>query len=137
MIHMLNGADSFGRLDYYLDRFYKADMSAGRLDEHRAGELICELVLMIEAAEAIQNMTIGGTDSEGRDFYTPLTKQIIKATCEMGYKGPNLCLRITKTMPKDICRKLWPAWLPGMGYPHCIMTAYMSQVLRGRAYRQK
>jgi hypothetical protein len=106
MIHMLNGADSFGRLDFYLDPFYQADLAAGRLDEHRAYELICELILLIEAAEQIQNMTIGGTDPKGRDFYTPLTKQIIKATHEMGYKGPNLSLRVTKTMPADIWQEV-------------------------------
>ena len=117
MIHMLNGSDSFGRLDYYLDPFYKADVAAGRLDEDRSGELICELIMMIEAVEQIQNMTIGGTDSEGRDFYTSLTKLLIKFTGEMGYKGPNLCLRVTQTMPDEIWNETMNCIASGNGLP--------------------
>jgi len=117
MIHGLFGADSFGRLDVVLDPFYRADVAAGRLDDSRAEALIAELLLHIEAAGSIQNMTLGGVDADGNDFYTPLTRMILRVTRRMGYKGPNLCLRVTPTMPQEVWDEALATIASGIGLP--------------------
>jgi len=117
MLHALNGADSYGRLDWCLHPFYEADIAAGRLTPERAAALVCELVLKNEAAQQIQNMTLGGVDGAGRDFYPPLTKIIIDVTRMVGYKGPNLCLRVTPTMPRGIWDAAMESIASGIGLP--------------------
>ena len=117
ILHTLNNADSYGCLDRYLHPFFEADINAGRLTYERAAELICELYLKTEADGAIQNLTIGGTDGTGKDFYTPLTRILIDMARELGYKGPNLCLRVTKTMPQDIWDSALACIATGIGLP--------------------
>ena len=117
LLHVLNGADSFGRFDVYLEPFYRADMEAGRMDERRAEALLCDLILKVEADGAIQNMTLGGTDGDGNDLYTPLTLLVLRVTRLLGYKGPNLCLRVTPTMPQDIWTEALALIAAGSGLP--------------------
>jgi len=117
ILHALNNADSYGRLDWYLHPFYEADVAAGRLTPGRAAALVGELCLKNEAAQQIQNMTLGGVDAQGRDFYPPLTKIIIDVTREVGYKGPNLCLRVTPTMPREIWDAALDSIATGIGLP--------------------
>ena len=117
LMHYINGVDTYGRFDWNLDSFYRADIAAGRLDEERATELVAEFCIKNEMVESIQNMTIGGTDGAGRDFYCPLTRIMLKAVKELGYKGPNLCLRITRTMPDDVWELALDAIGTGIGLP--------------------
>ena len=117
MLHLLNGSDSFGRLDFYLDPFYKADIAAGRISESRAAELVADLIINVEADGAIQNMTLGGVDKKGCDFYPPLTKIILRVAKELGYKGPNLCLRVTPTMPEEVWDEALASIASGNGLP--------------------
>ncbi len=117
ILHLLNGTDSFGRFDHYLDPFYRADVADGTLDYDAAKAIVCEMLLKVEAVESIQNMTIGGTDADGNDFYTPLTRIIIDVTRELGYKGPNLCLRVTQSMPVDIWDAALNCIASGIGLP--------------------
>ncbi len=110
-IHMLNNCDSFGRFDYYLQPFYK------NITKAEAHDLIYDFWLKIEEAEQIQNMTLGGVDSQGKDFYPELTELCIRVTEEVGYKGPNLCLRVTETMPEAIWNAANSCIGSGLGLP--------------------
>ena len=99
VLHLLDNNDSFGRFDYYLRRFFEAET-----DRNNAIDLLTDFWCKIEAVEEIQNMTIGGD-------YSELTRLCIEVTKELGFKGPNLCLRVTPDMPEDI----WTAALDCIG----------------------
>ena len=93
LVHICTDCDSFGRTDQYLYPFYKSDTENGKITYDDALSLIEGLIIKVEENGAIQNMTIGGT-------YNDVTLMIMRATRDMMYKGPNLCLRINDTMPE-------------------------------------
>ena len=114
IMHMLNGCDSFGRFDSYLLPFFEKD---GKPGLNNAYELIVDCFLKIEQVNAIQNMCIGGVDKNGSGNFTELTRLIIKATRELGYKGPNLCLLVTPDMPDTIWDETISCLATGIGLP--------------------
>lgn len=124
-IYLLSEPDSLGRFDWYLYPFYERDIGKGILDNNKALELIEGFWIRIEEAEAIQNMTIGGLDSNGLPFYNDLTRLCLLATRDMGFKGPNLCLRINKDMPKDYWDEVTTSLGTGQGLP----AIYNDQVI--------
>ena len=117
IVHMLNGADSFGRFDFYLGGFFDADIKSGALNLDEAYELLIDFWLKIENAQSIQNMTLGGRDYDGNPIYSELTRLCIKATAELGFKGPNLCLRVTPDMPGCIWEAALDSIKTGNGLP--------------------
>ena len=124
IIHMLNGVDSFGRFDSYLKPFFLKDGGNGGDigdgsdgGDSEAYELIVDCILKIEQVGAIQNMCIGGVDGDGADNFSELTRLIIKATRELAYKGPNLCLLVTPTMPDAIWEEAISSIASGIGLP--------------------
>lgn len=117
ILHMLNGSDSFGRFDFYLKQFFDNDIKSGRLNLSEAYDLILDFWFKLDSVWSIQNMTIGGVDCDGHHVYSKLTELCIKATYELGYKGPNLCLRITKDMPDYIWTAAIDSIKTGIGLP--------------------
>ena len=111
IMHMLNNVDSFGRFDSYLKPFFE------KSNPDSAYELIVDCFLKIEQVGAIQNLCIGGVDKDGSDNFSELTRLIIKAARELGYKGPNLCLLTTPTMPDTIWDEALACIASGIGLP--------------------
>jgi len=62
-------------------------------------------------------MCIGGVDKHGSGNFSELTRLIIKATRELGYKGPNLCLLVTPSMPDEIWGEALACIATGIGLP--------------------
>ncbi|MCL2060123.1 MAG: hypothetical protein FWH01_13910 [Oscillospiraceae bacterium] len=127
-MHMLNNADSFGRFDSYLKPFFDKD------DPDNAYELIVDCFLKIEQVNSIQNMCIGGVDKDGADNFSELTRLIIKATRELGYKGPNLCLLTTPTMPDAIWDEALACIASGIGLPALYNNAIFVDTLLRKGY---
>lgn len=117
VLHLLNGADSFGRFDWYLNDLYAQDRAAGRLSHDEALDLLYSVWIKIAEANAIQNMTIGGMDDDGRPVYTELTQLCLTATSHCRYKGPNLCLRVTPDMPVNFWQQAADCLATGIGLP--------------------
>ncbi|MCL1859799.1 MAG: hypothetical protein FWF92_11280 [Oscillospiraceae bacterium] len=117
ILHVLNGSDSFGRFDFYLKPFFDDDIKSGVLTLEEAYDLIIDFWFKLDSVNAIQNMTIGGLDYNGNQIYSELTELCIKATSELGFKGPNLCLRITKDMPQYIWTAALDSIKSGIGLP--------------------
>jgi pyruvate formate-lyase/glycerol dehydratase family glycyl radical enzyme len=116
-IHLVSDYDSFGRFDRYLYPFFKNDLAAGKLDMDTALEVLEGFWVKIEEAGYIQNMTIGGMDSFGEPCYNELTYLCLKATLEMGFSSPNLCLRVNDKMPEKLWRELMVCLGSGQGLP--------------------
>ena len=117
ILHLLNGADSFGRFDRYLLPLFQKDLDAGVLSKEQAYLLLLDFWVKIEEADAIQNMTIGGVDEQGNPQYNLLTEMCIRATREVGYKGPNLCLRVNPDMPESLWKEAEACLGKGLGLP--------------------
>lgn len=117
VIHLVSDFDSFGRFDQYLYPFYILDITAGRIRRDEAEALLESFWIKIDEAGAIQNMTIGGIDSKGDSAYNELTELILLATSEMGFAGPNLCLRVDETMPEHYWNLVHHCLSTGQGLP--------------------
>ncbi len=117
MLHIGANADSFGRFDCYLYPFYARDIQSGSLTKEFALKLLESMVVKVEEFEQIQNMTIGGVLPDGSCAYTELTELVMEAVRNMGYKGPNLCLRVNKCMPEHFWGLINQNLSTGQGLP--------------------
>lgn len=137
ILHIANGADSFGRFDSYLSGYYERDVREGRLTRQQAYEDLVDIWFKIEDADQIQNMTIGGTRPDGSREYGDLTLLCLEVTKDVGYKGPNLCLRVTEDMPGEI----WDAALDclgtGIGLPALYREEAYLRMLERAGYGQE
>ncbi|MCL2159090.1 MAG: pyruvate formate lyase family protein, partial [Oscillospiraceae bacterium] len=137
IVHMLNGSDSFGRFDFYLKGFFEADIAAGRMDLEEAYGLIVDFWCKIEGAQAIQNMTLGGVDYAGVPIYSELTRLCIEATAKLGFKGPNLCLRVRADMPGYIWETALDSIKTGNGLPALYNDELFTNSLQNFGYDLK
>ena len=117
IIHLIYGVDSFGRFDDYLLTAFQSDIKTGAITEQYAYELLYDYMVKIESVNSIQNMTIGGCDVNGNSQYTLLTELVMRAVRDAGYKGPNLCLRVTEDMPKKFWELAFDCLGTGQGLP--------------------
>lgn len=129
ILHTLNGADSFGRFDQYLWEFYRRDLERGVLTKEAAFDEIGDFFVKIEEANQIQNMTIGGTDANGAPCYNDLTELCLRAAAFLKYKGPNLCLRVSPLMPREIWSAAMDALALGLGIPALYNEGIYADVL--------
>ena len=117
ILHELNGSDSFGRFDFYLKSFFDRDIADGIINLEKSYELMLDFWFKLDSVNAIQNMTIGGVDYNGEPIYSALTQMCLRATAELGFKGPNLCLRVTEDMPEHIWNTALACIKTGVGLP--------------------
>lgn len=117
MVHLCSNADSFGRFDKYLYPFFERDLEQGRLTEEEALDLLQSLVIKVEQLDQIQNMTLGGVLPDGGGNYNRLTELMLRAVAGMGYKGPNLALRVHPCMPPHFWPLITSCLATGKGLP--------------------
>ncbi len=91
-IFMAADYDSYGRFDKTMYSFYMNDR------KHISDEVLESYLKYFlnkgEQNRGILNMTIGGTECDGSSSVNELTWLILKAVSDLGYKSPNLCVRI-------------------------------------------
>jgi formate C-acetyltransferase len=102
-------AISLGRLDKYLDPFYKADLDSGKIDHQAALELMECLYLKLSEIDKIssnestavntgpahgQTITIGGTLSDGSDITNDVSILVLEADRHVGLAQPDIAVRI-------------------------------------------
>ena len=91
--------DSFGRFDQYLLPYYHSSRAQGMSDED-ALLWMKYTWIKIEECGAILNMTIGGRAVDGSSAVNPLTYLAMQVTREMGFRSPNLSLRLRADAPR-------------------------------------
>ena len=109
-----NMALSFGRVDQILYPLYEADLAAGRIDEHRAAELMgCFFLKMgdhlplapaagreiIGGASTDQAVTVGGMKPDGTDGVNDLTYLMLNLSAMLALREPNMCGRLHAGSP--------------------------------------
>jgi pyruvate-formate lyase len=108
--------DSFGRTDQYLLPYYQASRDQG-MSEAEALLWLKYTWIKIEECGGILNMTIGGRQPDGSSAVNPLTYLIMRATREMGFRSPNLSLRIRAGDPQILWEAAHCAMSTGQGLP--------------------
>jgi formate C-acetyltransferase len=106
--------DSIGTLDRYLYPFYEKDMREGRLTKEEAAEYLQELFLMLQSATPItsnwftrggeSHFCIGGYLPNGEDGFTELSKLIVDSLLDLPTYIPQVSLRWTEKMPREVFR---------------------------------
>ncbi len=127
---------SYGRMDQYLDPYYEADLSSGRITEAQADELLCNLWLKTYTINKIrswthtqfsagsplyQNVTIGGqrldADGSPHDATNPMSWLILKSVAQCHLTQPNLTVRYHKSLPDDFMSEAIQVVRCGFGMP--------------------
>ncbi len=124
---------SYGRMDQWLYPFYEKDIEEGVITKEFALELI-EVVyvklnnptkLKDRGSMALRNgrgfggesLTIGGTDTEGKDATNDLTMLMLEASAHTRMMNPWVCVRIHENTPHELLCKAVECIRAGYGHP--------------------
>ena len=138
-----------GRFDQYMYPYFKYDIEHKLHDEDGILELIecywlklSEWVWTISANTAdffagynqFQNLTVGGTDRNGKDATNELSYLCLKATGEVKTHQPGLSVRIGHDSPHKFVEAVMELVAQGTGFPaiHSDKTGY--QMLKNMGY---
>ena len=138
-----------GRFDQYMYPYYKYDIEHKLHDDEGILELIecywlklSEWVWTISANTAdffagynqFQNLTVGGTDRNGKDATNELSYLCLKATGEVKTHQPGLSVRIGHDSPHKFVEAVMELVAQGTGFPaiHSDKTGY--QMLKNMGY---
>lgn len=133
-LHMESNASSFspGRMDQYLYRFYQTDLTAGKLDEKNALEIIecfwlkCNEIVYLRNAHSAKyfagfpigfNIAIGGLDACGNAAENELSYLFLKAQEHLGLPQPNLSVRLNKNTSDNLLKESIKVVAKGSGMP--------------------
>lgn len=102
--------DGTGRVDVYLNDFYEADLTAGRITPERALELIECLMVKLHAdvmegvynVSSVQTMTLGGVLPDGSDACNALTRLFLQAIRNVRLLRPTVYVRCHDGTPQDV-----------------------------------
>jgi len=132
-------AISPGRLDQLLYPFYQRDLAQGKITPDQAQELIeCLYIKMSEVVNVLdslvlsvtsgppiaQSLTIGGTDSEGKDATNELSYLFLAALDQIRAVAPNLAVRFHPDTPREFSRQVYDAVRRG-----AMMSLFNDQVI--------
>jgi pyruvate formate-lyase/glycerol dehydratase family glycyl radical enzyme len=123
---------SFGRMDQYLNSFYKNDIAAGKITDEFAMELLeCTWVKLLTIKKIrswshtrfsaggplYQNVTIGGQTINGEDAVNELSYLILKSVGNTKLTQPNLSVRFHKNISQDFMMECLKVIEKGFGMP--------------------
>ena len=123
---------SYGRMDQYLWPYYERDLSAGRITEDAACELMTNLWLKTFTINKIrswshtqfsagsplyQNVTIGGQTTKHTDAVNPMSWLILRSVAQTHLPQPNLTVRYHAGLPDDFMNEAMEVVKLGFGMP--------------------
>lgn len=123
---------SLGRMDQYLEPFYRRDLDSGSIDPETAYELLQNTWIKLLGISKIrswshtrysagsplyQNVTIGGQTRDGRDAVNPLSYLILDSVGSLKLTQPNLSVRYHREMSDDFMARCIDVISRGFGMP--------------------
>jgi formate C-acetyltransferase len=93
--------------------------------------------IKIEECGAILNMTIGGRLADGSCAINPLTYLAMRATREMGFRSPNLSLRIRAGDPDELWQAAHQTLSTGQGLPALYNEDLIASMLAELGYPER
>jgi len=108
---------SWGRLDQYLYKYYKADIEKGVLTPERAQEILDHFILRVAEMTRVspsftstsmggytsgQLMTLGGLKKDGTDASNDISYMMLQSAARLVLHDPTMALRVHKGTPMDL-----------------------------------
>lgn len=119
------GTATIGRLDQHLFSFYQNDLRRGTLTKEQARAFLSELLYRYEKrgaqrGDTLQNITLGGRSSAGKDQTNDLTYMILELMLENKYIEPKINVRLHEKSPDYLLELVARLQISGTG----ICTVY-------------
>ena len=145
---------NMGRMDQYLNPFYKADLEAGRITQDEAQELLdCLWVKLSEPClfqdyvsaqfsagyPMFQNICAGGIDHTGGDAVNGVSYMLLQATMDVQLYQPSLSVRYSMSKnPNSFLKKIVELISLGTGFPafHCDEVGTQMMMNKGVPLRE-
>ncbi len=120
------------RFDKVFGPYYEKDLAEGRITREEALELLQLLWVKIHelgliysplltaiygGVASLQAITIGGTDSEGRDVTNEVSYLVLDTALSMRTLEPSIALRVHDGTPDELLEKAVDVIRTGIGYP--------------------
>ncbi|MCL2814519.1 MAG: hypothetical protein FWD23_07955 [Oscillospiraceae bacterium] len=111
-------SNMMGRVDFFLDEYYKKDIALGRVTPEEASEwmqyVYAKSSELVNLGDAV---TIGGCDLEGRPFWNDLTYFILDALKALKHHQPQVGFRYAEGMPRELMVRAFLPLLSGVPQP--------------------
>ena len=122
-------AFSFGRFDQFLWPFLERDLADGLLTMDGAAELLSCFWLKCCEGDESQNLTVGGTDSAGRNAENPLSHLCLQVARELAVWQPSVSVRVTSDMSEGLWDAAVALCAAGFGMPAFFNDAVVTRAL--------
>lgn len=138
-----------GRMDQYLYPYYAEDLAAGRLTRSHAKTLIASFSIKMSEIIPVfskqltnfhggmfngQVVTVGGTDSAGRDATNDLTDIFLEVMDTLRMRQPNYHARVHPDAPASYFQTLCSLLARGANSPALYNDAVIVETLRKQGY---
>lgn len=112
------GAFALGRFDQYMYPFWEADLAAGKSREELLELVGCFWVKLNEfTGLQVLNLTIGGSDADGRDCVNDLSYACLELMAQMRTPVPSLSVRWHQSLEPAFFRRAVELSAMGFGQP--------------------
>lgn len=114
------GTATIGRIDQHLYHYYKTDRDSMRISATTARKLVGELLFRFEKrgnrkGDTLQNITLSGKDTMGRDQTNELTYMILELFLKQKYLEPKINIRVHEGSPENLLDLAAQLQLKGTG----------------------
>lgn len=107
-----------GRLDYFLDPYYRQDLENGLITREEAAEMIVSLLAQLrELSPFSDSVVIGGCDEFGAPFCNDISYFVLDGMIELGIANPGIGLRYFPGMPRELLHRGFELVRQGNGHP--------------------
>ena len=117
----------WGRMDQYLEPYYRQDLAEKRLTREAAGEMLAEFFIMLNRENDIYGMVqqgddgeslmLGGCRRDGSDAVNDLTLLILETSHAVSMINPKINLRVDSHTPAQILEAGIRLTGRGLGFP--------------------
>lgn len=117
-IRTQEGDTAVGRLDYYLDPYYQADLAAGRITREEAAEFMQMLLVHLRELTPFSDaVVLAGVNAAGEPFSNDLTYFVLDAMERLRIPNPEIGLRIYPRHDRELLRRGMRLVTAGTGHP--------------------
>ncbi len=113
-------ADSaIGRMDHYLDPYYRRDMAAGRITQEQAAHWMHNaLAHLLEVTRFSDSLVLAGCEADGvTPFWGDLTYFLLDAVAALKLPNPQVGFRYCPGQPRALLRRAFACVTAGTGHP--------------------
>jgi len=141
-----NYHNTIGRIDQYMQRYYRDDLISGRLDRNEALELLEEFFISfnkdsdtypgMQQGDNGQSLVLGGSDLNGNDQFNELSELCMDASLELRLIDPKINIRVNKKTPLSVFEKGTYMTKEGLGFPQYSNDDIVIPALKNWGYNE-